>query len=113
MKYCRVIDNEICFHEKESYDVYEMFHTRFFLFKRIYTHRTCKSQKDVRRKASNNYSAKAVELMIVDAIIKAEPFLNLKESINDPKDYLRVTDSILERIEFSSEPVCLPALTTG
>ena len=39
MNFSRVINNEICFHSKEVYNLYEMFHTRYSLFKRIYTHR--------------------------------------------------------------------------
>ena len=39
LRFSRVIDNEICYHSKEVYNVYEMFHTRYSLFKRIYTHR--------------------------------------------------------------------------
>lgn len=40
--YSRVVDNEICYHHKEVYNLYEMFHTRYSLFKRIYTHRVGK-----------------------------------------------------------------------
>jgi HD superfamily phosphohydrolase len=39
MKFCRVINNEICFDAKEVYNVYEMFHTRYSLFKTVYSHR--------------------------------------------------------------------------
>lgn len=58
--YSRVINNEICYHQKEVYNVYEMFHTRYSLFKQIYTHRV----------------GKAIELMIVDAFMAASKFLN-------------------------------------
>ena len=39
LNFSRVINNEICYHSKEVYNLYEMFHTRYSLFKRIYTHR--------------------------------------------------------------------------
>jgi HD superfamily phosphohydrolase len=39
MNFNRVINNRICFEEKEVYTVYELFHTRYSLFKQIYTHR--------------------------------------------------------------------------
>jgi len=39
MKFSRVIDGEICFHIKEAYNLYEMFHTRYTLHKLIYSHR--------------------------------------------------------------------------
>ncbi|RUS17078.1 LOW QUALITY PROTEIN: hypothetical protein BC937DRAFT_90455 [Endogone sp. FLAS-F59071] len=41
MAMCRVVNNQICFHHKEVYSLYDMFHTRYSLFKRIYTHRVC------------------------------------------------------------------------
>jgi HD superfamily phosphohydrolase len=50
--YSRVVNNEICFHHKEVYNLYEMFHTRYSLFQRIYTHRV----------------SKCVELMLTDAL---------------------------------------------
>jgi deoxynucleoside triphosphate triphosphohydrolase SAMHD1 len=39
MSFSRVIDDEICYHMKEVYNVYEMFHTRYGLFKQVYLHR--------------------------------------------------------------------------
>lgn len=53
--YSRVINDEICYHYKEVYNVYEMFHTRYTLFRQIYSHRV----------------SKAIELMIVDALLEA------------------------------------------
>jgi len=43
MNFCKVIDDEICFHSKEVYTVYEMFHTRYSLFKQVYSHRVGKA----------------------------------------------------------------------
>lgn len=39
----RVIGGEICFHAKEVYNVYEMFHTRYSLHKQVYSHRVVKA----------------------------------------------------------------------
>ena len=39
MNFNRVIKGEICFHAKEVFNIYEMFHTRYSLHKRLYTHR--------------------------------------------------------------------------
>src|SRR4051794_19932249 len=44
MNYCRVINGEICYYQKEVYNLYDMFHTRYSMFKRIYTHRVGWSQ---------------------------------------------------------------------
>jgi len=35
MAYSRVLNNEICFDAKEAYNLYEMFHTRYSLFKQV------------------------------------------------------------------------------
>lgn len=43
--------------------------------------------------------------MIVAALIAAEPVLRLSDSIEDPKEYLHVTDSVIEDIERSKDPV--------
>ncbi|KAJ1928418.1 hypothetical protein IWQ60_002083 [Tieghemiomyces parasiticus] len=84
----RVIDDQICYHHKEVYNLYDMFHTRFSLFKRIYTHRV----------------ESAIELMIVDALVQAEPELQLIEALRDPERYLNLTDDILRDIERSRGP---------
>ena len=36
MQHCRVIDDEICFPSKDAYNLYELFHTRYSLFKQVY-----------------------------------------------------------------------------
>lgn len=86
LKNCRVINNEICYDQKEVYNIYELFHTRYSLFKRVYTHRV----------------GKAIEYMIVDALLAAEPYLHLSEKIEDPRQYLHLTDSIVKEIERST-----------
>ncbi|KAI8140339.1 HD phosphohydrolase domain-containing protein [Fennellomyces sp. T-0311] len=81
LMYSRVVNNEICYHHKEVYNLYEMFHTRYSLFKRIYTHRV----------------AEAVELMLTDAMIYA----GITSAVNNPEEYLHLTDDILRVIERS------------
>lgn len=65
-----------------------MFHTRYSLFKRIYTHRV----------------GKAVELMITDALLAADPYLGISSAVDQPEDYLNLTDDILRAIERSKSP---------
>ncbi|KAI8583987.1 hypothetical protein K450DRAFT_220918 [Umbelopsis ramanniana AG] len=87
MWFSRVIDNQICYHEKEVYNLYEIFHTRYSLFKQMYTHR----------------KAKAVECMITDILVAADPFLKISESVEDPKKFWKLTDGILKTIEHSED----------
>lgn len=42
MNNSRVINGEICFHAKEAYNLYEIFHTRYSLHKMVYQHRVNK-----------------------------------------------------------------------
>lgn len=53
------------------------------------------------------YLAKAVERMVVDALVAADAVLKLSQKIDDPDKYLHLTDSILETIENSHGPVSL------
>jgi HD superfamily phosphohydrolase len=87
--FSRVIDDQICYSDKEVFNLYEMFHTRYSLFKRVYTHRV----------------GKAIELMIVDALLLADPYLHLSEAIDSPEEYSNLTDSVLREIEKSKVPV--------
>ncbi|KAL7754222.1 hypothetical protein RI367_000203 [Sorochytrium milnesiophthora] len=87
MKNSQVIDNEICYQVKEVFNIYEMFHTRYSLFKRMYTHRICT----------------AVELMITDVLVLADSTLQLSDAIYDKERYLFMTDGVLRDIEKSTE----------
>ncbi|THH02196.1 hypothetical protein EW026_g597 [Hermanssonia centrifuga] len=58
------------------------------LHKRIYNHKT----------------AKAIEYMIIDALLSAEPHMKIAEHIDDPKKFVFLTDDIKTRIEMTTEP---------
>jgi HD superfamily phosphohydrolase len=89
MSYSRVIEDQICFHAKEAYNIYEMFHTRYSLFKQVYSHRV----------------GKAIEFMIGDAFKLADSALGISEAINDPEVYSStMTDNLLRTIEASRDP---------
>ena len=81
----RVVDNQICYNQKEAYNLYEVFHVRYSLFKRVYTHKV----------------GKAVEYMITDALIAADSVLGISSAVNDMKKYLYLDDTILNEIEKS------------
>ena len=42
LEFSRVIGDEICFHAKQVFNIYEMFHTRYAMHKQVYTHRFVK-----------------------------------------------------------------------
>lgn len=107
MKFSRVCkvgkEWQICFHEKEAWNIYELFHTRYNLHKRAYQHPV----------------SAAIEHEITRALVLAEPYLyitgtngkqmRLSETLNDMKAYVQVTDNILQRIQHSTESVLEPA----
>lgn len=68
LRNCRIIDNRLCFHYRTAFDVYELFHARYTLFKQVYSHRV----------------GKAVEYMLRDIILIADPFLHITDKIWDP-----------------------------
>jgi hypothetical protein len=51
-------------------------------------------------------SATAIEYMIIDALIAAEPVLKITEDVFKPERFLHLTDHIMSRIEASEDPVC-------
>ncbi|KAJ7235299.1 hypothetical protein B0H12DRAFT_1027524, partial [Mycena haematopus] len=84
----RVLENQICFDIKDLNSLDEICHTRFKLHKTIYNHKT----------------AKAIEYMIIDALILAEPYLKIAEQVLIPRKFLYLTDDIQRQIERSEEP---------
>lgn len=86
MMNCKVIKDEICFHQKEVYNIYEMFHTRYSLFKQVYTHRV----------------GKAIEIMIEDAFDLANDELRISERATTVQGFETLSDSILLEIERST-----------
>eukprot|EP01106_Pelomyxa_sp_JSP_P004719 TRINITY_DN174_c0_g4_i2.p1 TRINITY_DN174_c0_g4~~TRINITY_DN174_c0_g4_i2.p1 ORF type:complete len:237 (-),score=69.55 TRINITY_DN174_c0_g4_i2:602-1270(-) len=92
MAYSKVIGGAVCYHVKEAYGVYEMFHARYTLFRRVYSHRV----------------AKAIDYMVADALTLADPYLHISDCLNDPERFSALTDGILRNIEFSTAPECSP-----
>ncbi|ETW84707.1 hypothetical protein HETIRDRAFT_313664, partial [Heterobasidion irregulare TC 32-1] len=88
----RVVDNEICFDIKDANQVYELCYTRFSLHKRIYHHKT------------GTYPTKAIEFMIIDALLAADPYMKIAECIEQPSEYISLTDDIMPFIERTKDP---------
>ncbi|KAF8436802.1 hypothetical protein L210DRAFT_979380 [Boletus edulis BED1] len=89
----RVVEGKICYDIKDANQIYELFYTRFSLHKRIYNHKT----------------TKAIEYMVIDALLAAEPFLKIADLVENPKRYVFLTDNLLNRIEESTEEELEPA----
>lgn len=94
MRFSRVIGGEICFMRKEAYNVYELFRTRYTMHKQVYSHRV----------------TTAIELMIQDALVLANPYLNIFDCLNDPTSFAKMTDSVMLTIENSPLPSLQPSI---
>ncbi|CAB4413906.1 unnamed protein product [Rhizophagus irregularis] len=88
MNYSRVSKDQIVYDFKESYNIYELFHTRYSLHKKAYKH----------------FVGRAIDYMIIDALVEADSVLKISDSINNAKDYLKMDDTILNRIVCDNNP---------
>ncbi|KAF8554681.1 HD-domain/PDEase-like protein [Imleria badia] len=84
----RVVEGKICYDIKDANQIYELFYTRFSLHKRIYNHKT----------------TKAIEYMVIDALLEAEPYLKIAQHVENPKRYVFLTDNLINQIEESTVP---------
>lgn len=105
----RVVEGKICYDIKDANQIYELFYTRFSLHKRIYNHKTSGSLLFCLVRRSWRWDiAKAIEYMVVDALLEAEPYLKIANLVENPKHYVYLTDNLLNKIEESTEKVRSP-----
>ena len=50
-------------------------------------------------------TAKAIEYMVIDALLQAEPYLKIADHVENPKRYVFLTDDLLNKIEASVDEV--------
>ncbi|XP_027923390.1 deoxynucleoside triphosphate triphosphohydrolase SAMHD1 homolog isoform X2 [Vigna unguiculata] len=81
-----VLDDEICYRAKDYLTIHKMFATRADLYRTVYTHP----------------KVKAIELMIVDALVQANSYLEISSNIHDPSQYWKLDDTIVKTIETSA-----------
>ncbi|XP_046842295.1 deoxynucleoside triphosphate triphosphohydrolase SAMHD1-like [Xenia sp. Carnegie-2017] len=70
---------QICVRDKEVFNLYELFHTRWSLHHRVYQHKT----------------HAPIEDLLARAFYKVDKIMKISESVNDMKRYTVLTDSIL------------------
>ncbi|KAJ6321365.1 hypothetical protein OIU77_011447 [Salix suchowensis] len=83
----RVMGDEICYRDKDYLTIFKLFSSRADLHRTVYTHA----------------KVKAIELMFVDSLIKADDYLQISSKIQDPAEFWKIDDSILKTIEVSHE----------
>lgn len=81
ISHIQVIDKNICFPEKISYDIYKVFRSRYDLHKQFYTHKT----------------TICIELMIQDILLNLDPILNISSTIKNNRldKFVELTDSLI------------------
>lgn len=89
LKQVWVCDNEICYPEKYAMEVAKLFQSRFNLHFDCYNHRI----------------VHAYERMIVDILMQCQGVLyDFTKVIYDPREYLKLDDTIIEEVKFSDDP---------
>ncbi|GAB4849182.1 hypothetical protein Ancab_003992 [Ancistrocladus abbreviatus] len=88
METMRVLGDEICYRAKHYLDAYKLFATRADLHRTVYTHA----------------KVKAIELMVADALISANSYLEISSYILEPSQYWKLDDSIIKTIETAPDP---------
>ncbi|KAK2994077.1 hypothetical protein RJ640_024341 [Escallonia rubra] len=83
METMRVLGDEICYRAKDYLTIHKLFATRADLYRTVYTHA----------------KVKAIELMIVDALCKANDYLQIASHVHDPSQYWKLDDTIIKAIE--------------
>lgn len=84
-----VLENTIAYNTKIINDINIVYERRFELFKQVYLHKTCQ----------------AIEFMVAEALIAADPVYDFKSVIYNPEDYLRmIHDDLLQVIKRSRNP---------
>jgi|SRR5579872_6444217 len=87
-----VIINEtgdLCYPKHSSMDVYDIFHARYIMHKKVYSHKT----------------VKLIEMMLSDIFKKVDPILKISDSINDMNVFCQLTDdSIIGMMETITNP---------
>ena len=90
----KVINNKICFRSKCSFDISDLYYTRYKLHKQIYTHKV----------------VRAIEYMVLDIIKMLDRSLNLVEKILDVERISELTDNILDNCYLLSDKKCIKLL---
>jgi HD superfamily phosphohydrolase len=85
---CKVINDEICYRSKDAYNIYELFHTRYRMFKTVYYHRV----------------ARALEYMLCDILDNADRMLGIRQTL-DNDEYVGLNDSIIHHPAISHDPL--------
>lgn len=86
LKQAKVINDTICYPDKVTYELYDLFKIRYQLHLRIYTHPIVRS----------------IEFMIIDTLLLSNNIIEISKSIDNVEKFILINDHILDIIEFLS-----------
>lgn len=82
------MDDQLAYSIKNVNTIKMVYDLRLEMFRAIYNHK----------------KAQAIDLMMRDILIAADPAFNFLENLRKPEKYRNFTDSIIKRIERSKNP---------
>ena len=89
IKNATIIENRIAYNRKIYNDINLVYNRRFELFRQCYLHKTCQ----------------AIEFMVAEALVAANPVYKFEEVIYNPEAYIRLMhDDLLHIIKKSRKP---------
>ncbi|CAD8085667.1 unnamed protein product [Paramecium sonneborni] len=88
MQESRVIDDEICYPQRYAFNIFDLFNTRYKLFKIVYLNRI----------------SQCIEQMMCDILLSVNHIYKFNEIILEPEKYYKLNDSIIEQIESAEGP---------
>lgn len=83
----RVIQDTICYPDKEVYNIYELFHSRFKMHKQIYQHPVINQ----------------IDFMILDILDQVDEEFGISANITDIDKFVSYTDCLIDRIKYTTE----------
>jgi len=82
----RVIQDTICYPDKEVYNIYELFHSRFKMHKQIYQHPVINQ----------------LDFMILDILNEVDAEFGISENITNIDKFVSYTDCLIDRIKYTT-----------
>jgi len=85
----RVIDNTICYPDKEVFNIYQLFHSRYTMHKQIYQHPVINQ----------------LDYMILDILNLVDEEFQISEKIDDIDSFISYTDNLIDIIKYTTKSV--------
>ena len=83
----RVIDNTICYPDKECLNIYQLFHSRYTMHKQVYQHPVINQ----------------IDYMILDILNLVDEEFQISENIDNIETFITYTDNLIDRIRYSTQ----------